>query len=318
MKEDYNKSSTRKFILTRWRKVINFLQGTDIRLYLIAMKVLGDIYVEFDDYETARNYYNFYKKASFSLGLLEETIYAYEALGNISKFLYKYQKAIKCFKKMIEMAWILKDVNMELRAYDHIGIQYFYLGNKEKARYYHERMIYGITEPDDSKVKMTVVENFKNKHYNFFNDDAEKTMVKRNLSNEHLSQELIEQIRVYSRNDEKVELDNYDIFSNQEIMKNSFISDVDMSFQIIFDKSHDMTKYDDSQTNSKNKNKSFNMPTFNFNDGTADSIRENLENTNNLILSHLSTKRKDYNVERFEGLFKRFDTELKAFLNKKK
>ena len=64
---------------------------------------------------------------------------SYEALGNTFKFLYQYQKAIVCYKKQIEIAWLLGNKNSELRAYDNIGIQYFYLQNREKAKYYHER-----------------------------------------------------------------------------------------------------------------------------------------------------------------------------------
>ena len=50
------------------------------------------------------------------------------------------------------IAWILGNRPVELKGYDHIGIQYFYLGNKEKAKYYHERMIYGLYEKD-TKIK---------------------------------------------------------------------------------------------------------------------------------------------------------------------
>lgn len=128
------------------------------------------MYVEFDDYETAKNLYSFYKIMSFRLELLEETMYAYEALGNVYKFLYQYHKAIKCYKKMIETSWILNNRTVELRGYDHIGIQYFYLGNKEKAKYYHDRMIYGLYEKD-TKTKENVIELYKNRHYHLFYED---------------------------------------------------------------------------------------------------------------------------------------------------
>ncbi|MCQ2815935.1 MAG: tetratricopeptide repeat protein [archaeon] len=316
IKDDYNKKDTRKDIVKKWKKVIKILQCRDIKLFLIAMKVLGDIYVEFEDYKTARYLYNFYKKESFAVGLLEETLFAYEALGNISKFLYKYQKAIKCYKKMIEIAWILKDYPMELRAYDHIGIQYFYLGNKEKARYYHERMIYGLIEKDSSKIKQSVMESFKAKHYHFFDDDPDRTYIRRERTNEELAKALTGQIEVYSRGNEKISLETYDILSNEEIMKNSFISDVDMSFQIIFEKSPEMQKYESSE-NEKKKKLSSKETSGIFNPLASDMTKENLANSDNLILSHLSSKRKDYNVERFEGLFARFDKELKEYMKKK-
>ena len=59
------------------------------KILLVGIKVLGDIYVEFDDYETAKNLFSFSKIMSFRLELLEETMYSYEALGNVYKFLYR-------------------------------------------------------------------------------------------------------------------------------------------------------------------------------------------------------------------------------------
>ena len=59
------------------------------KILLVGIKVLGDIYVEFDDYENAKNLFSFYKIMSFKLELLEETMYSYEALGNVYKFLYR-------------------------------------------------------------------------------------------------------------------------------------------------------------------------------------------------------------------------------------
>ena len=44
--------------------------------------------------------------------------------------------------------------------------------------------------------------------------------------------------------------------------------------------------------------------------------KENLGQIDNLILSHLSTKRKDYSSERFEFIFKRFDRLFEKFAGK--
>ena len=151
---------------------------------------------------------------------ITETIY----LGNIDAAFNK--------KKLIELAWILGNREFELRAYDHIGLQYFYLCNKQKAKYYHDRFIYGLYEKD-TKVKEAVVDNFKNKHYNLFDDD--KQLIVRNYTNEELKDSLIRHIMLYENN-KKIDFDTYDILKNQENWKNSFISEVDMTFQIIHTK----------------------------------------------------------------------------------
>ena len=216
IKEDYIRSSQRRNVISKWREVIQILQTLDIKLLLIAIKVLGDIYMEFDDYENARTLFCFYKIVSFRLELFEETMYAYESLGNVYKFLYQYNKAILCYKKLIELAWILGNKEFELRAYDHIGIQYFYLCNKQKAKYYHDRFIYGLYEKD-TKVKEAVLDNFKNKHYNLFDDD--KQLIIRNYTNEELKDSLIRHIMLYENN-KKFDFDTYDILKNQETWKN--------------------------------------------------------------------------------------------------
>ena len=65
----------------------------------------------------------------------------------------KYENAAKCFKKQLELAWRLNDLPGETRAYEHIGIQYYYLGFLEKSKYYNDRSIRGKSEKRDSKVR---------------------------------------------------------------------------------------------------------------------------------------------------------------------
>ena len=312
IKEDYIRASQRRNVISKWREVIQIIQTLDIKLLLIAIKVLGDIYMEFDDYENARTLYSFYKIVSFRLELFEETMYAYESLGNVYKFLYQYNKAILCYKKLIELAWILGNREFELRAYDHIGLQYFYLCNKQKAKYYHDRFIYGLYEKD-TKVKEAVVDNFKNKHYNLFDDD--KQLIVRNYTNEELKDSLIRHIMLYENN-KKIDFDTYDILKNQENWKNSFISEVDMTFQIIH------TKYleKDYLNNENEMKKKLYYEKYKKKKGELSSSnkidKENLGQIDNLILSHLSTKRKDYSSERFEYIFKRFDRLFEKFAKK--
>ena len=73
IKEDYIRSSQRRNVISKWREVIQILQTLDIRLLLVALKVLGDIYMEFDDYESARILFGFYKIVSFRVELFKAT-----------------------------------------------------------------------------------------------------------------------------------------------------------------------------------------------------------------------------------------------------
>ena len=47
------------------------------------------------------------------------------------------------FKKQLELAWEQNNLQAELSAYDNLSLEYFYLGELEKAHYYHDRIIRG-------------------------------------------------------------------------------------------------------------------------------------------------------------------------------
>jgi hypothetical protein len=213
---------------------------------------------------------------------------------------------------MIEMSWILNNRSAELRGYDHIGIQYFYLGNKDKAKYYHERFLYGIYEKD-SKVKEAVVEKFKNKHYQFFNDD--KIFVKPNPSNDELIEQFKRHIMLYENTKMEIDLENYDLLKNQDMMKNSFISDVDMTFQVIHEKYLDENFLEENNSKQQQGKAYGSKKTMFKNSGKSSTKKigekNSLMQVDNLILSHLSTKLRDFNNERFEKIFQRFDSLFK-------
>jgi hypothetical protein len=63
---------------------------------------------------------------------------------------------------MLNIAWFLNNVDMELKAYDWIGIQYYYLGNLEKAKFYHNKMIDGEYEKADSDLKKLGIAKVEN------------------------------------------------------------------------------------------------------------------------------------------------------------
>jgi tetratricopeptide (TPR) repeat protein len=192
MKDEYIKitpktlSDIKDGLYVRWTRAIKILITIDIRLALTALKVMGDIYIEFDEPDRAKNVYLYYKFLAYNLELLDDYMYSFESLGNAYKFLYKYRKAISCYKKQIELAWKLNDKYSELRAYDNIGIQYFYLNNKEKAKYYHKRFIKGKSESQDSDLRSAVINRFDEKNFNII---AEEKM-KHKKTNDELRTEL--------------------------------------------------------------------------------------------------------------------------------
>ncbi len=65
----------------------------------------------------------------------------------------EYEKAVMCFKKQLQIAWHISNAEAEMSAYDNLSIQYFYLGDLERAKYYNDRMLRGKTEAKFSVIR---------------------------------------------------------------------------------------------------------------------------------------------------------------------
>lgn len=87
--------------------------------------------------------------------------------------LRKNELAIDYFKYQLSLAWELQDLAAEMRSYDNLAIEYYYVGDLKKAQLYHERVITGRREPPNSTAKLasTLVNNYQRKFvevkYNF-------------------------------------------------------------------------------------------------------------------------------------------------------
>jgi len=64
-------------------------------------------------------------------------------MGNICMDLKQYSFAIIIFKKALQYAWKIKNVELELLIYDHLGSAYYYEGVIKEAQYYHKRFTQG-------------------------------------------------------------------------------------------------------------------------------------------------------------------------------
>ena len=59
-----------------------------------------------------------------------------------------HDNAIDYFKVQMSLAWELEDTRAEIRSYDNLSQEYYYLGDIDKARLYHERVFRGRVEPN--------------------------------------------------------------------------------------------------------------------------------------------------------------------------
>ena len=64
-----------------------------------------------------------------------------------------YKRAVDYFKYQLSLAWELNDMEAEMRSYDNLAIEYYYIGNINKAKLYHDRVLRGRIEQQNSKAK---------------------------------------------------------------------------------------------------------------------------------------------------------------------
>lgn len=135
-----------------------------------AYKFLGDLYLDMNDLQNAIQSYRQRKGLAEANQDYRDKMKTYRKLGHCYKLIKNYKLALVNYKKMLQLAWELKDENAELIAYDGIGMQYFYLGAVQKARYYHERMWKGIYENEGSAARVLSHTNLlmrRKKKYNY-------------------------------------------------------------------------------------------------------------------------------------------------------
>jgi len=75
-----------------------------------------------------------------------EKIGFYKKIAKCFKEIQNHNQALYYYKKQLQLSWEQQESMHELEAYDLIGIQYYYLGNIDKAIYYHNRMMNGELE----------------------------------------------------------------------------------------------------------------------------------------------------------------------------
>ncbi|CAD8175338.1 unnamed protein product [Paramecium octaurelia] len=93
---------------------------------------------------------------------------AFIGLSNCAVTYESYEIAIKFLKKCIQYAWLNNNLEIENLVYQKMGICYFYMGNIEKASFYHERSITYDFEIEDSPLRKLSCDTLKiylNKHF---------------------------------------------------------------------------------------------------------------------------------------------------------
>lgn len=243
MKQDYSKITLKKMkindikmmIISKWSQVIHLLIELDVRKSIDALRLLGEIYVEFDDYEHAKRVLLFVKYLCWNLELPFELCNSYESLGTCYKLMNEYKKAILYFKKQIEVAWMVGDYISELRAYDNIGLQYFYLSNKLKARYFHNRMLKGDIERN-TLLKEKVKRKLEDKNEKIYYTEERKMKTEDMIiDNDKLKQKLQEVLTWFDTDKTTKSIQEIDLPKTCDKLNDSTESLSDITFLILND-----------------------------------------------------------------------------------
>ena len=124
------------------------------KVHLYCLKIAGKLAYERRDIAKAEYYFRQCKLVSDINRSQIDKCRAYKNLGRCSQERYNYKRALNYFIKMLQLAWYCNNKEYELNAYDHIGLQYYYLGQIEKANYYHFRSMNGAVETENSSLRL--------------------------------------------------------------------------------------------------------------------------------------------------------------------
>ena len=150
-------------------------------------KFQGDVYFRFNDIRNALYSYQVQKNLNEETRNYQHKMLAYKQLGSCYKLIKKYHLALINYKKLLQLAWAENSTEWELRAYDYIGLAYYYLGELEKSKYYHQRMWEGICEDPDSTVRKLSLKALDAKRLRRNNTEERGKTVRISQSRDHFS-----------------------------------------------------------------------------------------------------------------------------------
>ena len=109
--------------------------------------------IELRDYHKAIQAYKQLRNYCKLWNMLEQEMWISEQIGMAYRTMRSHEIAIDYFKLQMSLAWELNDTTAEIRSYDNLSQEYYYVGNIAKAKLYHERVFTGKIEASESIAK---------------------------------------------------------------------------------------------------------------------------------------------------------------------
>ena len=154
LQEVVQKVSERQFLnslepLTQFVLACKNLQ--DPKPTIHAYQLLGSLLANLSYYGEAYSIFEIAKDLANESQNLAQELVCFDCMGQIMFELNDFAKAKVLFKKMLQLAWLIRSTDAEFRAYNEIGKAYFYLGHIEKSFDYQSKALHGDLEELDSK-----------------------------------------------------------------------------------------------------------------------------------------------------------------------
>lgn len=123
-----------------------FKEGSFIFIYCLFVK--ARIFFTYEDFHRSLACLKLMELASGRDFFEEFRLYSCLHQGKTYQSLRNYKEALKYYLRSLQISWMLNDKSQELLIYDQLGLVYFYLGNLEVARIFHDKMALGIFEKE--------------------------------------------------------------------------------------------------------------------------------------------------------------------------
>ena len=108
----------------------------------------------------------------------------YQQIGYIYRLIREHDDAVKQFHKMLQLAWHEGNIAMEMQAYDCLSVDYFYSGQMGKSKYYHDRMVRGKVENNQSIMKKVTCNLLRSRRDQRHNDKDQAFTASQKLKSE--------------------------------------------------------------------------------------------------------------------------------------
>jgi len=85
--------------------------------------------IELNDYDKAIKAYKALRNYCRVWGLMQQEMWMAEQIGMCYRMLRFHELASDYFKFQLSLAWELNDREAEMKSYDNLAIEYYYIGN---------------------------------------------------------------------------------------------------------------------------------------------------------------------------------------------